>query len=125
MIETLAVITAVESAQNYSGGHDDRERVFKLEYVSNLEPKSDEKQHPSIRLEELAGSTYAYRESTTLKTVSKQADTTKPVPDGDELLDVIINMMEDRIETYIEGEIVSVDSTTRPHTANLASALIN
>jgi len=124
MIETLAVITVVESARNYSG-QDTLNRVFKIEYVSNPEPKSDERQHPSIRLEELAGNAYAYRESVTLKTVSKQADTRKPVPDEDELLAIIIDMMETRIETYIDTELIELEVETRPHTANLASALIN
>lgn len=122
MIETLAVITVAESAQNYSRQQEAIDRVFKLEY-DTTESRHTDKAQPSARLEELAGSTYAYRENIALKTIGNAIDVRTASAEHDELLEALLTMAENRIPTYIDGTIESMETDVREHTVNLDAEL--
>jgi hypothetical protein len=122
MIETLAVITVAESAQNYGRELETLDRVFKIEYDITKSQHTNKTQ-PSARLEELAGSTYAYRENIALKTIGNAVDVRTASAEHDELLEALLTMAETRIPTYIEGTIESMETDVREHTVNLDAEL--
>lgn len=122
MIETLAVITVAESAQNYAREQETLHRVFKIEY-DTTESRHTDKTQPSARIEELAGSTYAYRENISLKTIGNATDVRTASAEHDELLEALLTMAETRIPAYIEGTIKSMETDIREHTVNLDAEL--
>lgn len=119
MIETLAIITVTEETQNYGP----ETRRFKLEYMSDPEPKSSGDTDPVLRLEARAGSGYAYRESVSLRAIGELCDGESWQAEHDEILNVALREIRNRIKTYIDGEINTMDTETRTHHTDLQAEM--
>jgi hypothetical protein len=119
MIETLAIITVTEETQDYGPNT----RRFKLEFVSDPEPQSSGRTEPVVRLEALAGSAYAYRESISLKAIAELYDGVPHQAEHSELLDATVTEMRTRIKTYIDGDIDEMNTEMRPHHSDLVREL--